>query len=74
MQSEPLVRLAAPANLLILGGEEDDRWSADIAEMVQYARPAFVNGVLEYGVNPGGHHFSAEMCARAYAFLHEHLV
>lgn len=70
---EDVVRLVEPTTLLILGGEED-RWSIGIEEMVQYAQPAFVKGILEFGVYPGGHHFSKEMRTRAYAFLRDHLM
>ncbi len=71
---EDVVRLVEPASLLILGGEEDTGGSVDIEEMVQYARSAFVKGVLEFGIYPGGHHFSKAMRARAYAFLRDHLM
>jgi dienelactone hydrolase len=71
---EDVVRLVEPSSLLILGGEEDNRWSVGIEEMVQYARSAFVEGVLEFGIYPGGHHFSKDMRERAYAFLRDHLM
>lgn len=70
---EDVVRLVEPSSLLILGGE-DDSWSVGIEEMVQYAGPSFMDGVLEFGVYPCGHHFSEDMRERAYAFLRDHLM
>ncbi|MDX2109183.1 MAG: acetylxylan esterase [Verrucomicrobiota bacterium] len=70
---EDVVRLVEPANLLILGGIQDERWSVGIEKMVQYAGSAFNDGVLEFGVYPCGHHFSKAMRERAYAFLGDHL-
>ncbi len=69
-----VVRLVEPSDLLILGGEDDDRWSIGIEEMVQYAKSAFVSGILEFGVYPCGHHFSEDMRECAYTFLRDHLM
>ena len=68
---EDVVRLVEPASLLILGGIQDDRWSIGIEEMVQYAGPSFIDGVLEFGLYPCGHRFSKDMRERAYAFLRD---
>jgi dienelactone hydrolase len=69
---EDVVRLVEPCNLLILG-TDDDRWSRNIDEIFEYAKPAFVQGKLERKIYPGKHCFAEEMREKAYRFLDEHL-
>lgn len=69
---EDVVRLVNPADLLILGGDQD-KWSVGIEPMVAYARSAFDGGVLDFQVYAGGHQFTEEMRHRAYRFLRERL-
>lgn len=69
---EDVVRLVDPASLLIQG-TTDDKWSLGIAEMVDYARPAFRQGTLAYRIFPGQHEFSRPMRQHAYQFLDEQL-
>lgn len=69
---EDVVRLVEPANLLILGGDQD-KWSTAIPAMIDYAQSAFYQGVLESQIFPGGHQFTPAMRERAYAFLAHHL-
>ena len=61
---EDIVRLIEPADVLILGGEQDP-WSASIEAMVEYAQPAFHHGTLEGSVYPGDHQFTPEMRRRS---------
>ncbi len=69
---EDIVRLIDPANLLLLGGDQDE-WSIGLTQLVEYARPAFARGLLDFEIYPGGHQFTPEMRERAYAFLAEQL-
>ena len=69
---EDVVRLGEPANILILG-TEDDIWSLSIDHIGRYATPAFKNGTLQTRVFKGRHQFSREMRLYAYAFLEKHL-
>jgi len=69
---EDVVRLINPASLLILGGDQD-KWTIGIEPMVEYAKTAFKDGLLDFEVYPGGHQFTKEMRERAYSFLSEHL-
>ena len=70
---EDVVRLVEPANLLILGGDEDERWSTGIEYILDYAKDAFRRGVLEGALYPAGHTFTPAMRQRAYTFLAKHL-
>ncbi|MDJ0636942.1 MAG: acyl-CoA thioester hydrolase/BAAT C-terminal domain-containing protein [Xenococcaceae cyanobacterium MO_188.B29] len=63
-----VVRLVEPCNLLILG-TDDDRWSKNIEEIIEYAKSAFVHGKLEHKIYSGKHMFSPEMRSKAYDFL-----
>lgn len=70
---EDVVRLVEPASLLILGGDRDDNWSQDIAEIVTYAQSAFRQGTLESALYPAAHAFTPAMRQHAYRFLAHHL-
>lgn len=65
---EDVVRLVEPANLLILG-TDDDKWGMGIEAMCAHAQDAFVEGTLQYGIYPGRHQFTTEMRDHAYSFL-----
>lgn len=69
---EDVVRLVEPCNLLILGGD-NDKFSRNIETIFEYAKSAFVNGILERKIYPGKHIFSEEMRSRAYKFLDHYL-
>jgi dienelactone hydrolase len=69
---EDVVRLVEPASLLILGTDQD-KWSLSIDTICEYAGSAFVEGVLEHRVYPGGHEFTEEMRDHAYRFLDDRL-
>ncbi len=69
---EDIVRLIEPGSALILGGDQDSG-SIGLEAMIEYAQPAFHDGVLEGSVYPGGHDFTPEMRQHAYRFLSERL-
>jgi len=70
---EDVVRLVEPASLLILGGDQDDRWGAGIETILDYAKAAFREGALEGALYPAGHAFTTAMRQHAYDFLARHL-
>ena len=65
-----IVRLVEPANLLIVG-TDDDKWGMSMPAIQAQAQDAFKEGKLEIRSFAGKHQFSVEMRELAYGFLGE---
>lgn len=67
-----VVRLIEPANLLIMGADQD-KWSLGLDELYKAAKSAFIKGELSAHLYPGSHYFNSDMHREAYSFLERHL-